>query len=226
MTTECRGLFIVFDGLNGAGKTTQIQELKKYFEASGRQVVTTREPGGSPGADAVRALLVNDTEKQWDGISELLLFAAARRNHVQTVIQPALDAGMVVLCDRFVASTVAYQGGGRGIPLATIESITKIAIGDLEPDLTLLFFIDIELGIERASSARNGTEPRYVSEDIDFYKRLYLGFTSYLARQGFLKAPRCVSIDVHKDQSISEVTESIVSVIRYCFPDLLPVTDV
>ena len=225
MSSKHEGLFIVLDGLCGAGKSTQIRELKRHFEGNGYEVVVTREPGGSPGAEEVRTLLVNDTENRWDGISELLLFAAARRNHVEAVIRPALEAGKIVLCDRFVASTVAYQGYGRGIPLAVIDSITKIAIGDLEPDLTLMFFIDLDLGIKRAIQNRNGTEPKYVSEDITFYKRVYLGFASYLARQGLLKSPRCIPIDIHEDQSISDVTASVLSVIRYCFPKLLPVSE-
>lgn len=166
------GLFIAFEGIDGTGKSTQAELLKQYLESEGHSVVKTREPGGSPGAEAIRELLVTGDRDRWDGITELLLFSAARRNHVETVIKPALAEGKIVICDRFIGSTMAYQGSGHGLDSNAISEATNLAVGNFRPHLTLFLTIGIEEGLLRATT-RKGKELRFESMDIHFYRRVH-----------------------------------------------------
>ena len=168
------GLFLTLEGGEGAGKSTLLTRLQAAFAASGREVVATREPGGTPGADLIRALLVQGDAKRWDPLTEALLLAAARRDHIRTVIQPALDRGAVVLCDRFVDSTRAYQTGAGGLPRQAVEDLTAL-IEAPKPDATLLLDLPPEAGLERARG-RAGGEDRFERLGLAFHARVREAF--------------------------------------------------
>ena len=146
------GRFITFEGGEGAGKSTQVKALAARLEALGLDVVTTREPGGSPGAEDIRKLLVEGEPGRWDVLSETLMIFAARADHAARTIKPALKRGATVICDRFSDSTYAYQGAGRGLPRETIRRIESIAIPDLKPGLTLILDLPVEEGLRRAAA--------------------------------------------------------------------------
>lgn len=185
-----RGRFITLEGGEGAGKSTQIRLLAEALRATGIDVVTTREPGGSPGAEAVRDLLVNGDPGRWLPVSEAMLLSAARHDHVMRTIRPALESGRWVLCDRFADSTLAYQGYGHGLDHRVLTTLRDIAVGDTVPDLTLILDIDPALGLARAA-ARRGGEDRYERMQVAFHERLREGY------QAIAKAEpsRCALID-------------------------------
>ena len=161
------GLFISFEGIDGAGKSTHIEGLAATFKAQGRQVTLTREPGGTPLAEKLREMVLHDA---MDSLTEALLIFAARRDHLQNVIEPALARGDVVLCDRFTDATYAYQAGGSGMDWARIAELERWVQGDLQPDLTLYFDLAPEIGKTRTRAAR---EPdRFEREQLDFYARV------------------------------------------------------
>lgn len=174
--------FITFEGVEGSGKSTQIQALRENLEARGRRVLTTREPGGCPIADAIRAILLDPVNHALVPRAELLLYAAARAQHVEQVILPALAADVIVLCDRFVDATTAYQGGGRGLDADLVMTLNRIAAAGLTPDLTLLFDMPAELGLERARQRNlhdaRLDEGRFEMEELDFHRQVR---TAYLA---------------------------------------------
>ncbi|HNS45457.1 MAG TPA: dTMP kinase [Alphaproteobacteria bacterium] len=177
-----RGLFITLEGGEGAGKTTQAHRMKEYFELQGREVILTREPGGTPEAEKIRALLVQRDGGNWTPTAECFLFFAARVMHVETLIKPAVAEGKIVISDRFTDSTVAYQGYGHGFDLNVIEQVRQIALGDFEPDLTFVLDLPVKEGIKRsmaqkavASGAEN-TEDRFEKLDTSFHERLRHGF--------------------------------------------------
>lgn len=147
-------LFIAFEGGEGAGKTTQIRRLAERLERGGHAVTATREPGGTPGAEAVRALIVEGAAERWTAETEALLIAAARADHVARCIRPALAAGRVVLCDRFVHSTLAYQGGGNGLDQGLLRGLHDFAAGGLWPDLVLWLDVAPDVGLARAAARR------------------------------------------------------------------------
>ena len=155
-----RGLFVTLEGVDGAGKSTQARRLAAHLEAAGRNVVLTREPGGSEGAEAIRALLVTGGPGRWSAETELLLFTAARRDHLERIIAPALAAGAVVICDRYVDSTRAYQGLGAADLAEAVEALHRLMIGR-EADLTLLFDLDPAL----AAARRSGRDPAVAAAD-------------------------------------------------------------
>jgi dTMP kinase len=188
------GRFITLEGGEGAGKSTQIARLKAWPEAKGRTVVATREPGGSPGAEMVRKLLVEGPAERWDGTTEALLHFAARRDHLRTTVWPALKRGDWVVSDRFADSTRAYQGYGHGLDLAMLERLYEIAVGDFRPDLTLVLDLPVETGLARAA-ARRGTETRYEGLPVEFHRRVKAGFLE-IARSD---PGRCVVIDASRD---------------------------
>ena len=195
MTTDHpRGAFITFEGGEGTGKTTQIARLADHLRTQGHDVVTTREPGGAPGADSIRSLLVSGATDKWDPLSECLLLFAARREHLAKTIWPALDQGAWVLCDRFADSTMAYQGYGHNVPIPFIENLYDVVVGDFAPDLTLILDLDISVGLDRANARNTDTtsrEGRFERMDISFHERLRAGFLE-IARN----APeRCAIID-------------------------------
>ena len=175
MTT--RGKFLTVEGTEGVGKSTNIDFIRRQLEARGITLTLSREPGGTPLAEDVRDLLLANRDETVDETAELLLMFAARSQHIQTVIEPALARGEWVLCDRFTDATYAYQGGGRGIDVKKIEALEQFVQGDLRPDLTLILDIDVKLGLERAR--QRGALDRFEIESIRFFERVR---AAYLAR--------------------------------------------
>jgi dTMP kinase len=165
-----RGRFITVEGIEGVGKSTNIAVIVERIEAAGHTVLTTREPGGTPFAEDIREILMNRADEPVPAIAELLLMYAARSFNVRNVIVPALEAGTWVVCDRFTDSSRAYQGGGRGIPMATIDSMADWVHGDTWPDLTILLDAPVDIGMARAGSR---SEPdRIEQERHDFFERV------------------------------------------------------
>lgn len=170
------GRFITFEGGEGAGKSTQLKLLAESLEAAGLDVVQTREPGGSPGAEAIRRLLVEGEPGRWDAVTETLLHFAARRDHLVRTVWPALSDGRWVLSDRFADSTMAYQGSGHGLPSHAIEQIYALSVGVFRPDLTVILDQPVEEGLRRAAARNNGGEDRYERMGLEFHRRLRQGF--------------------------------------------------
>jgi dTMP kinase len=194
VTAVGRGRFITLEGGEGAGKSTQLSRLASRLQERGRKVITTREPGGSPGAETVRKLLVEGPAERWDGTTEALLHFAARRDHLRATVWPALARGDWVVSDRFADSTCAYQGYGHGIDLGMLERLYAAAVGDFRPDLTLVFDLPVDLGLARAAGRRGG-ETRYESLPRDYHERVRQGFLAIAARE----PKRCVVIDATRD---------------------------
>ena len=168
------GLFISFEGIDGSGKSTQAQRLAAHLRAAGRDVVLTREPGGSAGAEEIRALVLQGDPDRWSAETELLLFTAARRDHLERLIRPALEAGNVVLCDRFADSTRMYQGLSRGDLRAKVDALHSLMIG-MEPDLTLLIDMDPAAALTRAK-ARATDEERFEDFGLPLQEQMRAGF--------------------------------------------------
>lgn len=181
------GWFITFEGVEGSGKTTQIRLAGEFLRERGLPVVTTQEPGGTPLGDRIRELLLNRGGFEISGEAEVFLFAAARAQHTGAVILPALEAGKIVLCDRFSDATIAYQAYGRGLPLEPVREICRFASRGLVPHLTILFDLPVEAGLERAFrriAGREGNlrEDRFEREHLDFHRRIREGYLA-IARQ-------------------------------------------
>ncbi|NNF41167.1 MAG: dTMP kinase [Woeseiaceae bacterium] len=176
-----RGKFITIEGIEGAGKSTNMRVLVERIEAAGLQVLTTREPGGTPLAEDIRDLLKERNEEPIPEIAELLLMFAARSLNVNNVILPALEAGHWVVCDRFTDSSRAYQGGGRGIPMATIDRLAEWVHGDTWPDLTILLDTPVETGMQRAGT--RGSPDRFEKERHDFFQRVRDCYLQIAARE-------------------------------------------
>ncbi|MEP5728511.1 MAG: dTMP kinase [Sulfitobacter sp.] len=186
---SAQGLFISFEGIDGSGKSTQARLLSEHLTALGRDVVLTREPGGSAGAEEIRALVLQGEPDRWSAETELLLFTAARRDHLERTIRPALAAGKVVICDRFADSTRMYQGLSRGNLRGTVDQLHDLIIG-VEPDLTLLIDMDPTQGLSRALS-RQTVEERFEDFGEDLQRDMRAGFLA-LAQE---YADRFVVID-------------------------------
>ena len=199
-----RGHFITFEGGEGAGKSTQIQRLAKRLRKDGQTVLVTREPGGSPGAEAVRHVVLSGAAKTLGPEMEAILFAAARSDNVEQVIKPALEAGTTVLCDRFMDSSRVYQGVSGGVDLEFILSMERAVTEGARPDLTLMFDIPVELGLARAAEVWADDGPdRFESEELEMHEQ---------RRQGFLEIAedepdRCVVIDA--SQSLEDVSAAV-----------------
>jgi dTMP kinase len=179
-----QGRFIVFEGGDGAGKGSALAAVAEALAADGQDVLTTREPGGTPEGLELRGLLLSAAGSVWDQGSELRLMTAARVQHVKRVIRPALAAGRIVLCDRFVGSTLAYQGGGRGLPLALIRDLHRIFVDDLWPDLTVLMDVDAATGLDRSRQRLAGAaadEGRFEALDLTFHERVRSAFLEQAA---------------------------------------------
>lgn len=173
------GLFISFEGIDGSGKSTQVTRLAEHLRSLGREVVVTREPGGSDGAEEIRALVLQGDPDRWSAETEILLFTAARRDHLERLIRPALAAGKVVICDRFADSTRMYQGLSRGDLRATVDKLHDLMIG-VEPDLTILIDMDPVEGLKRAKG-RNGAEERFEDFGADLQAAMRAGFLELAA---------------------------------------------
>ncbi|MFQ5953448.1 MAG: dTMP kinase [Kiloniellales bacterium] len=202
-----RGRFITLEGGEGTGKSTQARLLDAALERAGIETLTTREPGGAPGAEAIRLLLVEGAAGRWDALGEALLHYAARRDHLVTTVRPALEAGRWVISDRFADSTMAYQGYGRGLGRDVIETLHRVVVGDCRPDLTLILDLEVDEGLKRAA-ARGGDEHRYERMDIDFHQRLRQGFLDIARRE----PERCVVIDA--SGPIEETHAAVIAVTR------------
>ena len=185
-----RGVFITFEGGEGAGKSTQVVRLVERLRAAGLDVIQTREPGGSVGAEAIRALVLNGEIERWSPRTETLLMYAARSDHLERTIRPALEAGQWVVCDRFADSSRAYQGAGGGAPSDFIEALDAAIVGADQPDLTLIFDLPVEVGLERAFG-RGLFETRFESKGQAFHQRLRDGFATIAAAH----PGRCRMID-------------------------------
>ena len=196
------GRFITFEGGEGAGKSTHVRLLAEALRAAGLGVVETREPGGSPGAEEIRELLVHGEVGRWDAMTEALLHFAARRDHVTRVIEPALAAGDWVLCDRFADSTMAYQGYGHRLGREAIETLYTLTLGGLAPDLTIVLDLPVDVGLGRAGSRKDGGT-RYERMDPAFHERLRTGFLAIAERD----PGRCLVIDA--DQPIEAVGQAV-----------------
>lgn len=193
------GCFITFEGPEGCGKTTQMKLLANCLAEKGSPVVLTREPGGCPIADKIREVLLDAANGGMVPLAELFLYAAARAQHVSEVITPALEAGKIVLCDRFTDATVAYQGHGRQLDLALIEQLNRLATGQLRPHLTILLDCPVEVGLERALARIEATtgakEERFEQESIQFHHRVRTGYLQLAAAE----PDRFVVIDGNQD---------------------------
>lgn len=198
------GRFITFEGGEGTGKSTQTVLLADYLRNLGHEVILTREPGGSDGAEMIRALLVSGDVKRWSSMAEVLLLYAARAEHWQKVIMPALAEGKWVVCDRFADSTFAYQGYGHGIDKQFLHTLYSAVIGTRQPDCTFIFDLDPSIGVQRALQ-RHTSENRFENMDIEFHMRL---------REGFLKiaeenAHRCHIVNAN--QSIEAIHQDLIT---------------
>lgn len=201
-----QGFFISFEGGEGAGKSTQIRRLAERLRAAGHDVVVTREPGGSPGAEAIRELLVNGAADRWSPVTETLLMYAARRDHVERVIRPALSRGAIVLCDRFADSTRAYQGAGGDAPASLIASLEDHVLVGTIPDMTLILDLPAEIGLQRAE-ARGGAA-RFESKGLAFHERLRAGYLDIARRE----PERCVVIEANAE--LDAVTDAIIEAVE------------
>ena len=191
------GKFITLEGGEGAGKSTQLTNIKEFLISKGIDVITTREPGGSAGGEAIRSLHVLGDPDRWDAVSEALLMNAARRDHIVRLIRPAMESGKWVVCDRYADSTLAYQGYAGGVAIEKLNALYDFISDGLSPDLTVVFDIDPEVGISR-SFGRSNNETRFEQKNMEFHQKI---------RQGFLKiasenSQRCKVVDASQKQDI------------------------
>ena len=211
--SEQGGRFIAFEGGEGAGKSTQVKALVAQLRARGLEVVQTREPGGSPGAEALRDLLVQGEAGRWSPLSELLMMYAARSDHLEKVIRPALTRGAWVVSDRFADSSRAYQGAGGGVAPDFIEQVDAMVVADTQPDLVIVMDMPVEAGLQRAH-ARGDIENRFESKGLGFHERL---------RQGFLNRAAAVPDRyrvVAADRTIDAIAGDIWTAVQAAFPDM------
>ena len=199
------GLFITFEGGEGVGKSTQITRIAEKLRARGFDVLATREPGGSPGAEAVRHVLLSGAAEPFGPNMEALLFAAARSDHVEQVIRPAVERGAIVLCDRFLDSSRVYQGVTGNLEPAFVEALEKVAINGMMPDITLILDVDPALGLQRAMARRGeGIADRFEKEDLAVHQRRREAYLAIAAAE----PERCVVIDA---SSAPEQVEKVIA---------------
>ena len=187
-------VFITFEGGEGAGKSTHIKRLAERLKAQSREVLLTREPGGTPGGEAIRALVVAGDVVRWSAEAEALLNYAARDAHLREAIRPALARGAIVLSDRFMDSTRAYQGHAGGCDMGLIDALERAVVGATRPKLTLMFDLDPELGLSRAKHRGEAEEDRFERKGLDFHRRIREGFLDIARRE----PDRCRILDAAK----------------------------
>jgi dTMP kinase len=210
-----RGRFITFEGGEGSGKSTQIKTLAERLNGAKLRTIATREPGGSPGAEVIRHLLLSGMGKLLGPEAETLLFAAARDDHVHAVIEPALDQGIWVLCDRFFDSTRAYQGRLGKVDPGVLNAIQRVTIGDLKPDMTIILDVPAEVGMQRAAARRgDGAPDRFEAEDVKFHEGLRDAYRQIAAAE----PGRCVLIDANAATGV--VATRVWTAVRGRFPEL------
>lgn len=202
------GTFVTFEGGEGTGKSTQLKLLADVIMARGISLIQTREPGGTPEAEALRALLVNGDPGRWTAEAEALLNYAARASHLQKIIRPALASGKFVLCDRFSDSTRAYQGYAGGCDLKLLDALEASIVGNTRPALTLILDIDPAMGLARAKSRADGSEDRYERKGLEFHERLRAGFLQIAAAE----PKRCKVIDA--SGAIDEVKARVLAAVE------------
>ena len=207
-----RGRFITFEGGEGSGKSTQVKRLAERLKGRGLDVVATREPGGSPGAESIRDLVLNGAADRWSPVTETLLMYAARRDHIERVIRLALARGAWVVCDRFADSTRAYQGAGGGTDAAFIAALETHVLEEVRPDLTLVFDVPPEVGLARAA-ARAGGEMRFESKGLAFHKKLRAAFLAIAEAE----PDRCALIDATR--SMDDVEAAVAAAIDGRLPN-------
>ena len=208
-----QGFFITFEGGEGAGKSTQIRRLAEKLRAKGYKVLVTREPGGSPGAEAVRHVILSGAAEPFGPEMEALLFAAARSDHVEQVIRPAVESGKIVLCDRFLDSSRVYQGGAGNLDPAYMEEIERVAINGMMPDMTLILDIDPEEGLKRASARRGAAQAdRFEKESLAIHQRRRNAFLEIAENE----PERCIVIDASASEDAVEnmVTAAVFAAIE------------
>jgi dTMP kinase len=209
-----RGFFITFEGLDGCGKSTQLKMLAETLRAQGLDVVTTRQPGGTPFGDKLRSLILDSRTGKLDPRTELALMFADRAECIREVIHPALAAGKIVLCDRFTDSTEAYQGGGRELGSDAVLAMHRVICGDLQPDLTLLLAPDYDASLQRARrrnnkmAARGTNEGRFEKEHEPFFRRVFDKYAEIARREPV----RVVTIE--GDAAIDEIHQQVVTLVE------------
>lgn len=202
-----KGKFITFEGTEGSGKTSVIKEVKKYYESQGYQVMVTREPGGIAISEKIRDILLNKEHTEMDPRTEALLFAAARRQHLVEKIKPALANGMIVLCDRFVDSSLIYQGYARNIGIDKVYDINYFAIEDALPDLTVFVNVRPEVGLKRVFQTPNREVNRLDLEDLNFHQMIYDGYLELTKKYDRIKM-------VNGEQDLSLVVKETIELIN------------
>ena len=205
-------LFITFEGGDGSGKSTQVNLLKNYLDNLNFETIKTREPGGTPSAEILRDLLTTGEVEKWTPMSEALLMWASRYEHLIQVIEPALNSGKNVICDRFYDSTYAYQGVAHNLGIDKMEKLKKIIIGDIEPDITFVLDIDPKVGLKR-SLDRSNQENRFESYNIDFHNKIRSAFLEIAKKN----KNRCVVVDASLNEQ--EINNLIITVIDNLITD-------
>jgi dTMP kinase len=213
-----RGKFITFEGGEGSGKSTQIALLESALKSANIPYIKTREPGGSDNAELIRKLLVSGSHDAWDPVAETLLFYAARLEHVNTLIKPALVSGKIVICDRFVDSTIVYQGIGKKLTASYIMALHRLTLGDFMPDLTLVLDIDPTTGLKRAGE-RKGDETRFENMEMEFHQQVRAGFLQ-LAKQ---YPARCTLVKA--DQDKNKLHREIIALVNQRLGLKIPIHD-
>ncbi len=203
---QSKGMFLSLEGSEGVGKTTSLNFISEYLESLGHKILLTREPGGTPMAEELRNILLSEREEKVESDTELLLMFAARCQHVNQVIKPALEKGIWVICDRFVDASYAYQGGGRGLGFERIQQLENWCLGGFKPDLTLLLDMSVEEGIARTK--KRGKADRFETEKMDFYQKIR---DAYLKRAA--QDPQRVFI-IDAAPAISEVQAALKMVLQ------------
>ena len=208
-----RGLFITLEGPEGAGKTTVLDMLLKHYQDQGKQILKTREPGGIRIAEKIREVILNPSHTEMDARTEALLYAAARRQHLVEKVIPALNNNAIILCDRFIDSSLAYQGHARGLDMQEIWEINQFAIGGVMPQLTIYFDLDPKIGLERINKTNNREVNRLDLEDIKFHQLVQEGYYKVIEKYSdrITKIDASQPIELVLEQAIKTIDEYILN---------------